>query len=139
VREGACVDCHRGDAAASRKELAHHRLLTGGAAAHSLASGRVVKTGETLVSRAACRRCHRVGASGNSVAAELDGIVWHREQHAPIASIVTPVDNMPVFGFDRAQAEALIAFLLSHHVARTAADTYRVRFVTTGGDVRTPR
>ncbi len=125
---GACDDCHRGQPSSARKELAHARLLSGKAAEHGLASGPAVSEGRRLVEAAACRRCHTIGGEGNRLATNLDHVVWKREQPELMASITEPVENMPVFDFDRGQAEALIAFLLSSARPDASDEAYRVQF-----------
>lgn len=126
---GACAECHRGEPSAARKELGHARLLSGRAAEHSLTGGKAVSEGRQLVEAAACRRCHTIGGLGNRLATNLDSVVWKREQRDLMTSITTPVENMPVFGFDRGQSEALIAFLLSSARPNAEEETYRVQFV----------
>jgi len=125
---GACAECHRGQPSAARKELAHARLLSGRAAEHRLANGNAVMEGRKLVEAAACRRCHTIGDQGNRLATKLDSVVWKREQGDLMASITEPVENMPAFGFDRGQAEALIAFLLSRARPDASEEAYRVQF-----------
>ena len=58
----------------------------------------------------------------------LDTVVWTREQPELMASITQPVENMPVFDFDRGQTEALIAFLLSTARPDASEEAYRVQF-----------
>jgi len=125
---GACDDCHRGQPSSARKELAHARLLSRRAAEHGLAGGSAVKEGRALVEAAACRRCHIIGGAGTGLAVNLDGVAWNREQADLVASIQKPVENMPAFGFDRPQAEALIAFLLNSAPRNATEETYRVQF-----------
>jgi len=128
VREGACHDCHRGDPGAEREELAHERLLTGRAAEHRLEDGLAPRNGRRLVETLACRRCHTIGGKGNRLAANLDAVVWKREQTQLVISIREPVENMPKFGLDHAQAEAIVAFLLRSGRPDPPQDTYRVHF-----------
>lgn len=125
---GACEDCHRGQPSAARKELAHARLLSGKAAEYGQRSGPAVSEGRKLVEAAACRRCHTIGGLGNHLATNLDGVVWKREQSELVTSITQPVENMPVFDFDRGQADAVIAFLLSGARPDTSDEAYRVQF-----------
>ena len=125
---GACVECHRGQPSSARKELAHARLLSGRAAEHGLRNGPAVREGQELVEAAACRRCHTIGGLGNTLATNLDRVVWKREQRELMTSITAPVENMPVFGFDRGQSEALIAFLLNRAPPTEAEEAYRVSF-----------
>jgi mono/diheme cytochrome c family protein len=135
VREGACQDCHRGNPGALREELAHERLLTGRAAEYRMKVAQGPRDGERLVEMLACRRCHSIGGKGNSLAANLDAVAWKREQPQLVSSIREPVENMPRFGLDRAQAEAIVAFLLRSGNPEPPRDTYRVHF-TRGSSAR---
>ncbi len=45
-----------------------------------------------------------------------------------MTSITEPVENMPVFAFERGQAEAVVAFLLNSARPDAAEETYRVQF-----------
>jgi mono/diheme cytochrome c family protein len=128
VREGACHECHRGNPAAERVELAHARLLTGRASEHRLTDGPALREGRRLVEALACRRCHSIGGEGNRLATDLDRVVWTREQAALVSSIREPVENMPRFGLDERQAEAIIAFLLRSGSRDGPLDSYRVHF-----------
>lgn len=125
---GACDDCHRGQPSSARKELAHARLLSGRAAEHGLTNGPAVSEGRRLVEAAACRRCHTIDGKGNRLATNLDHVVWKREQPELTTSIMEPVENMPVFDFDRGQTEALIAFLLNRSRPDASDEAYRVQF-----------
>jgi mono/diheme cytochrome c family protein len=125
---GSCDDCHRGQPSSARKELAHARLLTGRVAEHGLTGGKTVAEGRRLVEAAACRRCHTIGDQGNRLATNLDKVAWKREQRELMTSITAPVENMPVFDFDRDQAEAVIAFLLNSARPGSPDETYRVQF-----------
>jgi cytochrome c2 len=128
VREGACSDCHRGDPAAEREELAHEKLLAGRAAAHRLPDSLALREGRRLAETLACRRCHVIGGKGNRLATELDAVVWTREQRDLVASIRQPVAGMPRFSLDEPQAEALVAYLLRSGRPDGAEDAYRVHF-----------
>jgi mono/diheme cytochrome c family protein len=128
VREGACHECHRGNPSAERVELAHERLLTGRASEHLLQEGPAVREGRRLVEALACRRCHGIGGEGNRLATDLDKVVWTREQAALVSSIRAPVENMPRFGLDERQAEAIVAFLLRSGSRDQPQESYRVHF-----------
>jgi mono/diheme cytochrome c family protein len=135
VERGTCASCHRGDPLALRKENAHHRLLTGGAAEQGLVDSRAVAEGQRRVEQLACRRCHTVGGLGNRLATALDRTVWKRDQRDLAKSIGQPVENMPRFGLDARQTEAVIAFLLNSADPAVSETTYRVRFSATGSKV----
>lgn len=132
VREGACEDCHRGNAEANREELAHERLLTGRAAAVGLPEGIALREGQRLVEDLACRRCHTIGGKGNRLATSLDSVVWRREQSELVRSILEPVESMPSFGLSAGQAEAVVAFLLASGDREPPDDRYRVQFARSG-------
>jgi mono/diheme cytochrome c family protein len=134
IREGACPDCHRGDPDAAREDLAHERLLTGRAAELRLTGGLALREGRRLVETLACRRCHAIGGEGNGLATSLDTVVWKREQAELVQSIREPVENMPRFGLDEAQAEAIVAFLLKSGSPDRPQDTYRVHFARAAGE-----
>jgi mono/diheme cytochrome c family protein len=87
-----------------------------------------VSEGRKLVEASACRRCHTIGGQGNRLATNLDSVAWNREQSELLTSITQPVENMPVFDFDRGQAEAVIAFLLSGARPDASDEAYRVQF-----------
>ncbi|MGE3374348.1 MAG: selenite/tellurite reduction operon c-type cytochrome lipoprotein ExtS [Vicinamibacteria bacterium] len=128
VEQGSCASCHRGAPGARRKELGHERLLSGRVAEHALPGSAAVREGEQLVARAACRRCHTIAGEGNRHATNLDRVVWTRGQAELLASIRAPVENMPAFGFDAPQAEAIVASLLSRRAQADEPETYRVLF-----------
>jgi mono/diheme cytochrome c family protein len=125
---GSCVDCHRGNAATARQDLAHDRLLTSGAAWHAFGSAPAVVEGGRLIDRAACRRCHRIAGEGNQLATDLDRAVWDRSQGDLRRAITAPTEHMPRFGMTVDQADDAIAHLLN--VARVGRDPgpYRVYF-----------
>jgi cytochrome c2 len=128
VREGSCRDCHRGQPGTGRTEIAHAGLLTGAAAAHRLPESRAVRAGRELVDALACRRCHTIAGEGNTLATNLDRVVWKRQQKELVASITQPVAGMPRFGLGEAQAETLVAFLLRGGDPNRPQDAYRVHF-----------
>jgi cytochrome c2 len=125
---GPCASCHGGDPAAARKALAHHRLISGRAAEYGLRESPAAAEGRGRVERLACRRCHTLDGSGNRLATNLDRIAWKRDQGELARSIGKPVENMPRFGLDRGQTEAVIAYLLRSADPKLGAATYRVRF-----------
>lgn len=135
VGQGTCVDCHRGNAATARKDLAHDLLLAGAAAAHRMDDGVVVREGAACVERSACRRCHPIDGTGNRLATDLSAVVWTRSEAGLVASIDRPVESMPRFGFSRRQIEVVIAYLLSTRRAAQPQQSYRVRFAEAGAHV----
>ena len=84
--------------------------------------------GRRSVERLACRRCHSVDGSGNRHATNLDRVAWRRDQGELASSIAKPVENMPRFGLDGGQTEAVIAYLLRSADPKLGTTTYRVRF-----------
>ncbi len=136
LERGPCTSCHRGDPGAARQKLAHQRLISGRAAENGLPNGPAVVEGRERVESLACRRCHLVGGAGNRLATNLDHVVWKRDQGALARSIGEPVVNMPRFGLDVSQTEAVIAFLLRSAQPELAEATYRVRFAHRDGLTR---
>jgi cytochrome c2 len=133
VNAGSCESCHRGNPDASRKELAHDRLIRGRAAQYRLASNPAVREGERRVGQLACRRCHTIGNTGNRLATSLDRAVWKRDQSELERSIHEPVESMPRFALSATQTEEVVAYLL-HGASPAAADPgYQVRFARRGG------
>ena len=137
VHQGACRDCHRGNALVVRKDLAHQGLLSGRVAEWSFAQGDTVGEGRRLVESSACRRCHTIAGSGNRLATPLGGVLWKREQRALVASIATPAAYMPDFGFSPTQIEAVLAYLLQQATGTTADSAYRVQFSPTRASAST--
>jgi mono/diheme cytochrome c family protein len=90
--------------------------------------GPAQREGRRLVQTLACRRCHSIGGEGNRLATDLDKVVWTREQAQLVTSIREPVENMPRFGLDERQAEAIVAFLLRSRSRDQPQDSYRVHF-----------
>jgi mono/diheme cytochrome c family protein len=115
-----------------RKEIAHHRLFTGRVAEQGPLDSPAAAEGQRRVEQLACRRCHTVGGSGNRLATNLDRIAWKRDQRDLEKSIGQPVENMPRFGLDTRQTEAVIALLLKSADPGLSEATYRVRFSRAG-------
>ncbi len=125
---GTCVGCHRGDPSTDRKDLAHHRLLRGAAAAWSIPGAAAVAAGERLRDTLGCRRCHVTGGRGNRLAIALDDVVWRRDQDELRRSLRQPVSAMPDFALSTAEADRLIAVLLRDGDRRGVEERYLVRF-----------
>ena len=125
---GACVDCHRGNAAATRVDLAHHRLLCGPAAAWALPGSPVVPRAVVLRDSLGCRRCHVIGGRGERLAIDLDSVAWPRSQAELRQALVEPATAMPRFGLSSAQADTVIALLIRDADRRSSRLQYQVRF-----------
>jgi cytochrome c2 len=106
--QGRCVDCHRGNPASDRKNIAHHRLIEGRFAHFTLGNQAVVKEGNRLVDQLACRRCHQLGGSGNALAASLDRLIDRKMPQEIVDSIMRPVQGMPDFRLKEPQAAAVV-------------------------------
>jgi len=95
--EGACIDCHRGNPGTNRVEVAHHLLIAGKYAYFTLQESSVVKDGYRLIMELGCRRCHRAGERGNSLASNLDRVLPEKRPEELAAAIKAPVMFMPNF------------------------------------------
>jgi cytochrome c2 len=131
---GACVDCHRGDPNATRPDLAHHRLLSGAAAAWALPGSPVLPRGQALRDSLGCRRCHVSGGRGERLAIELDSVAWPRSQAELRQALVTPATSMPRFGLTPAHADTLIAALVRDADRHSGRRQYQVRFLAGSDD-----
>lgn len=128
ARHGGCVDCHRGDARATRPELAHHRLLAGAAAAWALPGSPVLPRAVALRDSLGCRRCHVTGGKGERLAINLDTVAWPRTLQELRESLVNPAAAMPAFGLDARTADTLAAVLLRDADRYGGSPRYQVRF-----------
>ncbi|MDD2272073.1 MAG: selenite/tellurite reduction operon c-type cytochrome lipoprotein ExtS [Desulfuromonadaceae bacterium] len=134
VEHGRCVDCHRGNAASERKNIAHAGLREGKYANFMLGNQIELRDGQRLLDTLACRRCHVSGGRGNRLAVNLDSSVI-RKSAGEIALLVRhPVANMPDFALTEAQITTLVNTLLAGSVGREMAVSgpVRVHFNTTG-------
>jgi mono/diheme cytochrome c family protein len=113
VERGACITCHRGNPASDRRNIAHQQLITGRYAAFSLGDSPLLRRGERLIDQFACRRCHIIGGRGNRLSANLDLSTARRPPEAIAESILHPVQNMPDFHMEKAQAVELVNALLA--------------------------
>lgn len=128
ARHGGCVDCHRGDARAARADLAHHRLLSGAAAAWALPGSPVLPRATALRDSLGCRRCHVTGGKGERLAISLDTVAWPRTQQELREALVHPAAAMPSFGLDARAADTLAAALLRDADRLGGSPRYQVRF-----------
>lgn len=128
ARHGGCVDCHRGDARAARPDLAHHRLLSGAAAAWALPGSPVLPRAAALRDSLGCRRCHVTGGRGERLAISLDTVAWPRTQQELREAMVNPAAAMPAFGLSTRAADTLAAVLLRDAERFGGSPRYQVRF-----------
>jgi hypothetical protein len=128
ARHGDCVGCHRGDACAVRPDLAHHRLLSGAAAAWALPGSPVLPRATALRDSLGCRRCHVTGARGERLAISLDTVAWPRTQAELRQALVNPAAAMPSFGLSARSADTLAAVLLRDADRFGGSPRYQVRF-----------
>lgn len=100
-----CTACHRGNSGSDRKNIAHHRLISGKFSAFTVENSAEVREGDRLLKRYACRRCHVSGNEGNVLAASLDTVVIVKNPEEVLLSIKNPALGMPDF---RLQDQELI-------------------------------
>lgn len=131
---GGCSDCHLGNPAAERKNIAHAGLRAGRYARFTLGDDLQTKGGERLLEQLACRRCHVTGARGNRLAANLDAAATRRSADELARSIRQPVANMPDFVLTDEQVTTLVNAVLANaegrHLAEGAPE--KVHFSTAG-------
>jgi cytochrome c2 len=126
TERGSCVNCHRGNDRANRKEIAHHGFIEGRFAHYTLKGSPVVERGQRLAGSLACRRCHTQGRKGARLAANLDRLAADVAPSAIFDSIKSPVWFMPNFHCDNLQIASLVNAILAesepaaHGVKETA-------------------
>lgn len=103
---GGCGDCHRGNPASKRLNVAHQGLVAGRHVRFALQGDRTAAEGERLVERLGCRRCHVIGGRGNRLATSLDRVMARRSSAELIGALKNPAAAMPDFrlageGIDR--------------------------------------
>lgn len=133
VERGRCGDCHHGNPASERKNIAHAGLRSGKYVRFTLGDAAYVKEGERLLDQRACRRCHVSGGRGNRLAASLDGAA-RKTAGELVLSIRQPVANMPDFDLDDDRVTALVNVIFAAaqgHQTDQAAPV-RVHFNNTG-------
>ncbi len=125
---GECVDCHRGDVRTQRIDVAHRELIGVRFAGFALPDDAQTAAGAQWLDTLACRRCHRVGGTGNPLAVGLDGLFWEAAPEEVEAALRTPVPGMPDFALSPAQRQAVVRALLrtSRHSERPTAEVPRI-------------
>lgn len=115
---GVCMDCHRGNPRTNRIRIAHYRLIPGKYTQFRLPESVIVKDGRRLVRDFACRRCHRIGGSGNRLATDLDRVLPKVQPQNLVAAIKEPAPSMPDFYFSETHVTDLVNAIL-----KSSADT----------------
>ncbi|MBE0598221.1 MAG: cytochrome C [Desulfuromonadales bacterium] len=118
---GSCSACHRGDPRTDRPALAHHDLIEGRYAHFAIPGSAVTQQGVKLLEQAGCRRCHRSGGKGNTLASDLDRLLPGARPREVMQSIRQPVLFMPDFALAEATAVPLVNALLAHSAAAERA------------------
>lgn len=111
--DGTCADCHRGDSRTHRTNIAHYRLIPGEYACFTLPDNSVVKNGYLLIKKSECRRCHRTGQKGNTLATDLDSSLNGTLPEALADAIKNPGIFMPNFYFPEAAITRLVNAILA--------------------------
>jgi mono/diheme cytochrome c family protein len=113
VERGTCSDCHRGNPASERKNIAHAGLRAGKFVRFTLGDVAHKRAGEHLLGQLACRRCHVSAGRGNGLATSLDVSAARKTVGELALSIRQPVASMPKFGLDDERITMLINSLFT--------------------------
>lgn len=111
--QGGCTTCHRGNAATSRRELAHSGLITGWHASFRNPASPAVVRGKQLAEQGSCRRCHQLHKSGNRLTSNLDNLLQGSSIEAIVRAIAEPASFMPNFYFSQQDRDALVTYILA--------------------------
>lgn len=132
---GACVTCHRGNPSSDRKNIAHQNLIGRRHASFTTPGSPQVRSGELLLERYACRRCHVAGGRGNRLSVNLDRSVSAKSPEVIAEAILHPAGGMPDFRMEPRQIDSLITALLAAaaRVPRHAGDQRQVVHFNRGG------
>ena len=110
---GSCTVCHRGNPGTDRISIAHHDLIPAKYAGFTLAFSPVVKRGRKTVETFGCRRCHVIGAKGNRLATDLDGVTVMDRPQRLFDAIETPAFFMPIFSFKESDITQIVNAILA--------------------------
>ena len=110
---GHCRDCHRGNPASARKNIAHAGLREGKYAHFTIGTAVQKRDGDRLVDQLACRRCHVSAGRGNRLAMNLDVAAARKSAGELALSIRRPVINMPNFELDEERTTTLVNAILA--------------------------
>jgi len=108
-----CVWCHRGNAATSRKDLAHNNLIGKDYASYRLPESVVFSAGVTWIERLACRRCHVQNKQGNHLATNLDQLLSRSSIGEIESALAVPAFYMPTFALNDGVRQAVITQILA--------------------------
>lgn len=111
---GPCTLCHRGNGSTSRVTLAHENILNRKYAFFLMKDNWHVFKGNLLIKDAACRRCHTIGNSGNTLAANLNMSTQEKDIKTLTDAIKNPFLYMPQFNFTDEQIIYVINGLLNN-------------------------
>ena len=124
---GQCSDCHRGNPASTRKNIAHAGLRAGKYARFTLGNAVQKIYGDRLVDQLACRRCHISAGRGNRLAMNLDVSSVRKSAGELAVSLRRPVVNMPKFGLDEELTTTLVNAILAGSQGHKTDDSVPVR------------
>ncbi|MEI6208948.1 MAG: selenite/tellurite reduction operon c-type cytochrome lipoprotein ExtS [Desulfuromonadales bacterium] len=110
---GRCPDCHRGNPASERRNIAHAGFISGKYARYTLGDTSYLNGVNRLVDLYSCRRCHISNGRGNRLAINLDAAAARKTAEELEVSIRNPVDNMPNFGLGSQQTILLVNAILA--------------------------
>ncbi len=108
-----CVWCHRGNAATSRKDLAHNNLIGKDYANYRLPESDFIASGIKWVDSMACRRCHVQNKLGNHLATNLDQLLDRALISEIERAIAVPAFYMPDFVLNGSVLQAVITQVLA--------------------------
>ena len=134
TERGRCNDCHLGNPASERKNIAHAGFRKGKHARFTLGEKTFVTYEQHLMDQLACRRCHISAGRGNRLAVSLDGAAVRRTAGELALSIKQPVANMPDFALNEEQVTTLVNAILDASQGRNTDKSapVGVHFITSG-------
>lgn len=129
-----CSDCHHGNPASERKNIAHSGLRAGKYVRFTLGDFSEKKEREWLMEELACRRCHVSGGRGDRLATNLDGAAVRKTAGELVLSIRHPVAAMPDFRLNDEQITTLVNAVFAGSSGRQPDNTapVKVHFNTSG-------
>lgn len=118
---GTCTQCHLGNPASERKNIAHAGIRAARFSRFTLGDAVWIKEGDRLLDQFACRRCHVIAGRGNRLSANLDSSATRKTADELARSIYYPVAHMPDFGLDEERITTLVNMILAGAQGRSAA------------------